>query len=191
MKEAVNSVSPQRRKRVARGEAENSVSPPNLRSKQSPTPRAVNQRASTRKSDPAASSAAAVPEDVRKRFVQVAVALLSTCLVCTACTTTRQVPLAPAPSLTQPSLKVGNKAFIVLRSGAKASGTIVAVDANGLTLRDKSDSVRGITFEDMESLRTARISRGRTAAAIVGGVLTVALGGFLRECNKNHCFDSE
>lgn len=99
------------------------------------------------------------------------VAMVVTCLFCAACTTTRQVPLVPTPSSSQVSREPGRKAVIELRSGEHLSGTIVAVDDNGLTVRTPSGAIRGIAFQDMESMHTSRISWGRTAAAVSGAVL--------------------
>jgi hypothetical protein len=101
------------------------------------------------------------------------VAILVSCLLCTGCTTTKQVPLSPMPSSSQWSREPGRKAIVELRNGERLSGTIVAVDDNGLTLRTPSGSIRGIAFQDMASLQTRRLSWGRTAAAVGGAILVL------------------
>jgi small nuclear ribonucleoprotein (snRNP)-like protein len=97
--------------------------------------------------------------------------LLSSCLICPACTTTSQVSLSPPPAATQLALEPGRKAVILLRSGEMVTGTIVAVDDYSVTVRSKSDVIRGFAFTDIDSLRTSRFSAGRTAAAVGGGLL--------------------
>ena len=116
------------------------------------------------------------------------VALLGMCVTFPACTTTRHVSLNAPPSATQPALEPGRKAVILLRSGVELRGTIVAADENGLTLRSRSASIRGVSYGDMESLQTSRISTGRTAAAIGGG-LVGALGAFILIMNHIHADD--
>jgi hypothetical protein len=105
------------------------------------------------------------------------VALLSVCLMCPACTTTSQVSLRPSPLGSQVALEPGRKVVIALRNGAEVKGTIVAADETSLTLRTKSDSIRAISFADMESMETSRFLPGRTAA-VIGGALLVAFGAW-------------
>jgi hypothetical protein len=101
------------------------------------------------------------------------VAMLVSCLLCTGCTTTRRVPLSPTPSSSQLSRVPGRKAVIELRNGERLSGTIVGVDEKGLTLRTPSGSIRGVAFEDMQSMQIRRFSWGRTAATVGGAILVV------------------
>jgi hypothetical protein len=114
---------------------------------------------------------------MRSRLSALIVALLSICLICPACTTTSQVSLRPSTSGSQVALEPGRKALIRLRSGDEVKGTVVATDETSLTLRTKSDSIRAISFADMESLEASRFLPGRTAA-VIGGALLVAFGGW-------------
>jgi hypothetical protein len=116
------------------------------------------------------------------------VAVLINCLLCTACTTTRQVALSPAPSSSQLAREPGRKAVIELRNGERLSGTIVGVDDNGLTLRTPSGSIRGVAFEDMQSMQTSRFSWGRTAAA-VGGAILIAGAAFIAALHRQNLRD--
>jgi hypothetical protein len=125
---------------------------------------------------------------VRLGSTSLGVALLSSCLICPACTTTSQVSLRPSPSASQLALEPGRKALIHLRSGAELRGTIVEADDNSLTLLSKSGSIKGIAFEDMESLKTSRLSMKRTAAAIGGGLLG-AFGAWYLIMERAHADD--
>lgn len=100
-----------------------------------------------------------------------AVALLVSILLCSSCATTNQVSLIPTPAPAQLTLEAGRKAVILLRSGEEIIGTIVEADDRSLTVRTKSGSIRGVAYEEMESLQTSRNLPGRTAAVIGGGIL--------------------
>jgi hypothetical protein len=128
---------------------------------------------------------------VRLGWHSLPVTLLSVFLTCSACTSSRQVSLSPAPSSTQLALEAGRGADILLRGGEKVSGEIVAVDDNSLTLRSKSGSIRGLAFEDMESLSTSRLSQGRTIAAVIGGVLAATVAIIVYRCKKAMCDSTE
>lgn len=117
-------------------------------------------------------------EEMTKTFGNISwrspiVALLVACQLCTACTTTRQVPLLPKPALADSSLETGRKVVIELRGGERIVGTLAGLDDNGLTVRAASGAVRSVAYEDMASVQTTSISWGRTAAAVGGAVLAV------------------
>ena len=57
------------------------------------------------------------------------------------------------------------------------AGTIVALDEASVTVRTKSGSIRGVAYEDIESLRTSTFLLGRTMA-VIGVVVVGALGAF-------------
>ena len=114
---------------------------------------------------------------VRTQCKPVVVALLSACLACPACTTTRQVLLGPQSSAAQRGQVVDRKVVVRLRSGDEIAGTLVAVDEASVTVRSTSGAIRGIASEDIEYLRTSNFSLGRTAA-VIGGVLVGAVGVF-------------
>ena len=115
---------------------------------------------------------------VRNEWRHLIVGMLSVCIACSACTTTRQVDVLPSLRIDQLGLEAGRKVAIVLRSGENVSGTIVAADSNSLTVRSNSGSIRGIAIEDIVSLHTSRISPGRTALAIGGAVLAAGAAVF-------------
>jgi len=112
------------------------------------------------------------------RFQSVVAVLLSICLACPACTTTRQVPLGTPSPVAQRELVAGRKAVIRLRNGDQVAGTVVSADDTSVTVRSGSGAIRGIAYEDIEALRTSRVALGRTAA-LIGGVLVGAFGVFV------------
>jgi hypothetical protein len=114
----------------------------------------------------------------RFKAQQLTVAVLVTCLLCTACTTTRSVTVSSTPSASKLSSESGGKAVIVLRNGEQLAGTIVGADEKSLTVRTASGSLRSVAFEDLQSMQTRRMSGGRTAAAIGAAILLVG-GAFI------------
>lgn len=103
----------------------------------------------------------------------------------------KQVPLKPEPSTTLPALDPGRGVVILLRSGEKVSGTVVTTDEHSLTLRSKPGAIRGLAYQDMESLHISRISVGRTAAVIGGAVVVLGAAVVYLNCVKSSCDNSD
>ena len=115
---------------------------------------------------------------------QLMVTVLCTCLLVSACTTMRTVPIAGAAS--NSDIAPGREATIVLRSGTEVIARIVSADATGLVVRegDRAEPYQ-IPFSDIQALSIRRISAKRTAGAVAGTLLAVFSAWYLKEVREH------
>lgn len=99
--------------------------------------------------------------------------LLSFCLMCTGCTTTRYLP-APSATTTATALpKPGRRIIVTLKSGETQEFRLTAIEGDALVGKD----VR-IPFAEIGRVQESRFSLTRTSGLVLGA-LAVAVGAAL------------
>jgi hypothetical protein len=99
-----------------------------------------------------------------------AVALLTLCLACTGCTTTRFLPVPSAATASNALPQPQSKVTVTLSSGEVRKFKLTGIEADALVGED----VR-VPFSDIEKLQETSFSARRTLG-LIGGTLVVIAG---------------
>jgi hypothetical protein len=105
------------------------------------------------------------------------VSLLCCCLVFSACTSLREVPLpAGAPAVSVAGIKPGDTVVITLRDGTVRKLEVEQVEAVALVGKSRRGTGNERhAYADMQALEVRRISIWKTTGAVAATVLVVAL----------------
>jgi hypothetical protein len=116
-----------------------------------------------------------------RSFRSIVALLLGMSVLCSGCVTMKSVPLpAPGQSAQAIIVKVGDKVEVQTKTGEKYAFTVTAIEADMLVGKAPAPAqeVR-VKFQDMASLRVAKVDPARTALAGVGGIVIVVGVAFL------------
>lgn len=105
------------------------------------------------------------------RFIMIA--LLSACLACTGCTTTRFLPVPSAATAPDALPQPRSTVTVTLSSGEVRKFRLTTIDADALVGKD----VR-VPFSNIEKLQETRFSVGRTLGLITGTIVVIVAAAY-------------
>jgi hypothetical protein len=117
---------------------------------------------------------------------RVLICLLSVCLALMGCTTTSRVPLAQPADEVAPSVFVGDRVIVTMKSGQIRHLKVEAVDAQTLTGRNMEGPQRGssrqLSLAEVEQIQVHSARSGRRTAVLIAGALASVVVASILGC---------